>query len=204
METNTHTQADPRPLFADVTAVTTSVISSVGDHQLDRPTPCAAFDVAALLDHLALVAPRIASLGRGEPDFSRKDGGTQGWPVESITAIWSTEIGAATVAWSDPESLTRQIELPWATMAGAEVLTMYLSELVVHTWDLARATGQTVAFDPAAVETSLVFMRQALPAEIRSTDGADEVPFAPVVDIAADAPLLDQLVAWTGRHPDWA
>ena len=155
---------DPRPLFAAAVATATATINSVTDDQLDRATPCRAFDVAALLDHLVLVAPRIASLGRGTPDYSASDGGTAGWSVSDIAAAWNHDITEAGQAWEDPESLTRMITLPWATMPGDGVLRMYLSELLVHTWDLARATDQRPAWDPAAVTAALTFMETALPA----------------------------------------
>jgi uncharacterized protein (TIGR03086 family) len=195
--------ADPRPLLTSAANAAMDVIGSVTDDQRSRPTPCAAFDVATLLDHLSLVASRITSLGRGEPDYSVEDGGTTGWPVDQIAFAFGNDIAEAEAAWADPETLTRSLTLPWATMPGAAVLTMYVSELTVHTWDLAVATGQTPTWDAEVVETSLAFMKDALPAEIRPVDGGDEVPFGPVVDTPADAAPIDQLVAWTGRRPVW-
>ncbi len=195
---------DPRPLFAVAAHLATVTIDGVTDAQLVRPTPCPDFDVAHLLDHLALVASRIASLGRGAADYSIQDGGTTGWPAGRIAETWKAAMADAEAAWADPESLSRTVTLPWATMPGAGVLSMYLSEVTVHTWDLARATGQQPAWDPAVVETSLAFMEQALPADIRGGADDAEVPFAPVVATAADAPALDRLVAWCGRNPSWA
>ncbi len=194
---------DPRPLFAAAVATATATINSVTDDQLSRPTPCRAFDVAALLDHLVLVAPRVASLGRGTPDFTASDGGTAGWSVSEMASAWNRDITEAERAWEDPESLTRTITLPWATMPGDGVLRMYLSELSVHTWDLARATGQRPAWDGGAVAAALTFMETALPPEIRGEADDDEVPFAPVVPTPDGAPAIDRLVAWCGRNPDW-
>jgi len=195
---------DPRPLFAIAARTATAVIDGVTPDQLDRPTPCAAFVVRDLLDHLVLVAPRIASLGRGTPDYSSDDGGTAGWTLTEISSAFSTQIAAAEAAWVDPESLTRMLTLPWATMPGADVLRMYLSELTVHTWDLARGTGQHPEWDPTVVTESLAFMKVALPPEIRGDADDAEVPFAPVIETTDGAPLIDQLVAWTGRNPDWS
>ncbi len=214
METNPHTSStgsanpstldDPRPLFAEAVRTATATISWVGTDQLALPTPCRAFDVAALLDHLVMVAPRIATLGRGVPDYTATDGGTDGWSLSDIAAAWNHDIADAQQAWEDPESLTRMIALPWATMPGDGVLRMYLSELLVHTWDLARATGQDPAWDPAAVAAAITFMHSALPADIRGDAEDAEVPFAPVVPTANDAAPIDRLVAWCGRNPDWA
>jgi uncharacterized protein (TIGR03086 family) len=194
---------DPRPRLAVAAAQTTATLHGVTDDQLTRATPCAAFDVATLVDHLTLVAQRITSLGHGTPDYSVDHGGTAGWPMADITAYWETEIARAAAAWTDPESLTRMLTLPFATLPGAAVLTMYVSELTVHTWDLAEATGQRPEWDPEVVETSIEFMHQALPADIRGSVDDPAVPFAPVIATADDAPGIDRLVAWCGRNPDW-
>jgi uncharacterized protein (TIGR03086 family) len=195
---------DPRPMFATAVRTATAVISWVSPDQLSQPTPCRAFDVAALLDHLVLVASRITSLGRGTPDFSATDGGTAGWSASDIAAAWTHDITEAVQAWDDPESLTRTITLPWATMPGDAVLRMYLSELLVHTWDLARATDQLPSWDDDAVLAALSLMETALPADIRGDADDAEVPFAPVVPTSDDAAPIDRLVAWCGRNPDWA
>jgi uncharacterized protein (TIGR03086 family) len=196
--------ADPRPLFATSARLAITTINGVTDDQRDSRTPCAAFDVAGLLDHLAMVAPRITSLGRGEPDFSATDGGTAGWLVTEIATRFRAQISQAQAAWADPRSLDRLITMPWATLPGAAVLTMYTSELTVHTWDLARATHQRPEWDRTVVEASLTFMHVALPADIRGDADDGEVPFAPVIATAADAEPIDQLVAWCGRNPGWA
>jgi uncharacterized protein (TIGR03086 family) len=195
---------DPRPLFSSAAQTATAVMSWVTLDQLDRPTPCRAFDVAQLLDHLALVGPRIAALGRGHADYSTNTGGTEGWRPADITNLFSGAVADAETAWADPESLERMLTLPWATLPGAAVLTMYVSELTVHTWDLAKATGQQPEWDPSVLETSLAFMHEHLSADIRGDASDAAVPFAPVVLVTSGASLIDQLVAWTGRDPAWS
>jgi len=90
------------------------------------------------------------------------------------------------------------------------VLTSYFSELTVHTWDLATATGQRPDWDDTVVVAALE-ARQILPAEnrralyeqISTAMGLEEVavPFAGAVAIPDDAPAIDRLVAWNGRDP---
>jgi uncharacterized protein (TIGR03086 family) len=197
------TATDPRPLFASAARVATSTIRAVDDDQRDRRTPCRAFDVADLLDHLAVVGPRVAALGRGEADYRVQTAGTQTMPVAGVLGLWVSAIADAEAAWDDPASLGRSLTLPWATLPGAAVLTMYVSEVTVHTWDLARATGQQPEWDPAVLEASLAFMKDALPADIRGDAGDEQVPFAPVIATPTGASMIDQLVAWTGRDPAW-
>jgi hypothetical protein len=101
--------------------------------------------------------------------------------------------------------------LPWIEGSGAEVLASYFSELTVHTWDLATATGQQPDWDDTVVAAALMAARQFLPAENRralyeevsSARGLDEVavPFAEAIPIPDDAAAIDRLVAWNGRDP---
>ena len=90
---------------------------------------------------------------------------------------------------------------------------MYTSEISVHTWDLATATGQRPDWNTEAIQVSLATMHQALPADGRieefeavranmpeGEEGFNH-PFGEAVATAANASLIDQLVAWTGRTP---
>ena len=91
------------------------------------------------------------------------------------------------------------------------VLTSHFSELTVHTWDLATATGQRPDWDDAVVAAAFDGARRILPADnrralyeqISAARGFDEVavPFAEAVPISDDAPAIDRLVAWNGRDP---
>jgi hypothetical protein len=47
------------------------------------------------------------------------------------------------------------------------------------------------------VGVALGALTRALPADGRPAD----VPFAPAVEVGADAPLIERLVAWSGRRP---
>ncbi|WP_460073271.1 TIGR03086 family metal-binding protein [Streptomyces sp. YKOK-I1] len=86
------------------------------------------------------------------------------------------------------------IDLPGA-VAGA----VAADELVIHGWDLARATGQEYTPDPAALQASYAFLCAA--ADDPSRGGGI---FGPVVPVPEDAPLLDRAVALSGRDPHWA
>ena len=115
-------------------------------------------------------------------------------------------------AWSDDAKLDQTVVLPWATMTGAEMLAMYVSEITTHTWDIAKATGQHPEWDDAVCQLALDAMHRDLPMADRTpmweafkaTAPANfqfDPPFANAVAVGADAPLIDQLVAWTGRQP---
>ena len=115
-------------------------------------------------------------------------------------------------AWTDAALLDRDTPLPWGTFSGAEVLGVYTNEITVHTWDLARATGQVPVWDDEVLDAAWTAIRHQLPdadrtqmwSEARAQVPGDypwEDPFANAVDISGDAPMIDRLVAWNGRTP---
>ncbi|MGW0158984.1 TIGR03086 family metal-binding protein [Mycobacterium sp. NPDC003323] len=199
---------DPRVILDRAIATGGVVIAGVRAEQLTDPTPCADMDVRALLGHLISVLDRVAALGNGADPFAVTEVAVADdrWPV-----AWQESGRRAADAWSDDAVLARPMALPWIQGSGAEVLASYFSELTVHTWDLATATGQQPDWDDAVVTVAFGGARRMLPAanrralyaEISAQRGLDEmaVPFAEAVPISDDAPMIDRLVAWNGRDP---
>jgi uncharacterized protein (TIGR03086 family) len=203
---------DPRLTFARAVALGGAVIDGVRPDQLDGPTPCPAMDVRQLLEHLVMVLQRVACAGRGDE--------LAVWPVavpgvadDAWAAAWTEAAHEVQRAWPD-EVLDRPTTLPWATMPGAEVLRIYTNEVAVHTWDLARATGQRPVWDDAVLTLAFAAIRAQMPAEGRAELNEqiramvpDDEPFDPPFQLAVavddDAPLVDRLVGWNGRDPRW-
>lgn len=201
---------DPRELFARAVAVATPVIDGVTPDQLALPTPCGSYDVAQLLGHILFALDRVATLGRGdvlghdEVQFESDDWG----------ADFRRAADAIQTSWADDGRLTATIDLPWASMSGANALGTYINELTTHTWDLARATGQAVAWDDEVVAAAFAAIQRELPIEDRDpiwqgflANAPAEAaagftpPFANAVTVADDASPIERLVAWNGRRP---
>jgi uncharacterized protein (TIGR03086 family) len=198
---------DPRQIVARAIATGGAVIAAVRPDQLTAPTPCPEMDVRTMIRHLVGVLDRIASLGTGEDPFSVSETNA---PDDGWFDAWVKASTRAGDAWSDDAVLERPMALPWIQGSGADVLTSYFSELTVHTWDLATATGQQPDWDESVVTAALEARpilpaenRRALFAEISAAMGLAEVaiPFAEAVPVPADAPAIDRLVAWNGRDP---
>ena len=198
---------DPRSILDRAIATGGSVVARVRPDQLTAPTPCSDMDVSAMIGHLVGVLDRIAALGQGEDPFAVIEipAPVDGWP-----GAWAASARRATAAWSDDAVLEAPMALPWIQGSGAKVLTSYFSELTVHTWDLAVATGQQPDWDDGVVTAALAacdFLpaenRRALFEEVSAAMGLDEValPFAEAVIVADDATAIDRLVAWNGRDP---
>jgi len=202
---------DPRLTFAKAVALAGEVIEAVRPQQLDDPTHCGAMDVRSLLGHLLEVLDRVAVIGRDENPFAAP-------PVPPVAddawmGAWRETAHSVQSAWLDAAVLDRIVELPWSQVSGGETLDGYVSELTVHTWDLAVATGQHPSFDDEVVAVGFAAIRKILPdcdraAMIAATAESlppelrhFPAPFADAVPVGPDAPLIDRLVAWNGRSP---
>lgn len=203
----TTNSTDPRPILDKAIATAGDVIAGVRPDQLSAPTPCPDMDVRTMIGHLVAVLDRIAALGNDEDPFSITEthAPDDGWAI-----AWAAAGERAVDAWRDDAVLERPMALPWIQGNGSEILTSYFSELTVHTWDLATATGQQPEWDDVVL-TAALDARPILPAEnrralfeqISAAMGLDEVaiPFAEAVPVPADAPTIDRLVGWNGRDP---
>jgi uncharacterized protein (TIGR03086 family) len=203
---------DPRPLFATAYATAGKVIAGTRTDQHAQPTPCHDYNVGGLLGHLRGVAERVAAVGRGD-DATFDSAEPPPAPADGDHAHWWEQAGhTIQAAWSD-QRLTDTITLPWAQIPGATALAGYISEITVHSWDLAVATGQEVSWDDEVVQAGWDALKAVLSGEGRMAEfeasrhllpeAYQEVdpPFAEPVPVPADAPLIEQAVAWNGRNP---
>jgi uncharacterized protein (TIGR03086 family) len=170
------------------------LVGAVTGVALDRPTPCSAFTVAELLAH-------VGELAAGFRLAATKSGPTEPPGGAELAADWRIsvprDLQALAEAWHDPAAWTGQTSAGGADLPGGLAGMVALDELVIHGWDVARATGQPYAPDPAALETIHGFLRDPAYADLRAAI------FGPAVDVPATAPLLDRVVALTGRDPAW-
>lgn len=190
------TQQDPRPAFLHSLAIATAIVGGVQPDQHRNPTPCDEYNVQELLGHMVAVLERIIIIGSlGDPNEATRMVELNG---KSTLTEWFTRAGKAAEVWSDANLLSTIVTLPFAKLPGAAAIAIYCSELTVHGWDLARATHQTVQWDDDVCRLSMGAMQIALPPDLPRDE---ELPFGTLVHVGADSPLIDQLVAWTGRTP---
>lgn len=74
-----------------------------------------------------------------------------------------------------------------------------ITELAVHSWDLAKATGYDAPLDPAIAEHALNWSQPMLRPEYRGPGQG----FGAEVPVPQDAPRYDKLAGWFGRDPGW-
>jgi uncharacterized protein (TIGR03086 family) len=208
-----HTTSDTRPLYAAAVETATSVVDGVRLDQMDLPTPCGEFSVRTLLGHIVMVLRRVTAVGHGLDPMSVNEDVATDVADTDWSAKWAEEAAQATAAWADGKQLSETIVFPWVSHSGAATLVMYAGELSTHTWDLATATGQSVEWNDDVLAASLASLKGVLPDPKRATafEAARDnmppefrdfpAPFADAVEVPANAPLIDQLIAWSGRQP---
>lgn len=181
------------------TAAVTALLPGVQDADLDGPTPCAGMSVRRMLFHLL-------GLSTAFRDAARKElGPTTATPPEDVETNlpldWRTALPAVldelAEAWAKPDAWEGMTQAGGVDLPGAVAGQVALNEVVIHGWDLARATGQPYALDDTTLQGSYDLM---WPPDQQQREGM----FGPVVDVPAGAPLLDRVVGLSGRNPGWA
>jgi uncharacterized protein (TIGR03086 family) len=101
-------------------------------------------------------------------------------------------------AFRQPGVLERVVSVPFGSVPGAVALHLRITEVLVHGWDLARATGQPATFPENLAEQELAFSRGKL-----GDIPGDRHPFAPSQPVPAGAAAIDRLAACLGRDAAW-
>ncbi len=191
--------SDRRSTLLDSYENAAVIVSGIDADELGHPTPCPKYDVAGLVDHLVEAGHRAAALGRGQAPPP----GDESPHVELSDAPGQLRSAAeeAAQAWGDDSSLLTRYTMPWGEeCTGATLVDMYLAELAVHAWDLARATGQIGKLDPSLALPALEGARAVIKPQYRNMvePGA---PFGAEVYPTSGADDWERLSAFMGRDP---
>lgn len=175
------------------------VALAVRDDQLDLPTPCEDWTVRDLLVHVGHAARAFAEAARHDAvEEATPDGA-------DLPAGWRErlghDLGVLVTAWLDPAAWRGAAEATGVTMPSPEVARVALTELVVHTWDLAVATDQGFRVDRRDLEVCYDYAKaMAAPQMLASRRDL----YGDVVTLPAGSTTLDRLLALTGRRPaEW-
>lgn len=185
---------DPIEALETSLTQTRPVVAAVSADQLDLPTPCTEWDVRALLNHLLGVITMFRDLPAGNPDLSALAGEHLG---EGPVAAYDELAAATLAAWRARGVVDHPVNFPGSEMPGDFAARMLAGEALLHGWDLARATGQTVAWNQGLAADVLDWHEEAVrrfPPEVRAQG------FAPPIDVPADADTMTRLVGFVGRQ----
>jgi uncharacterized protein (TIGR03086 family) len=183
--------------MTDAADAAARTVANVSADQLTLPTPDADWDVRTLLNHLIVwTSYSLEARARGESvgeDVTERDFAGQ----PGFAADYRRQLDTALAAWSDPAVWEKSLDVMGSATPAADVAALNLAEMVLHSWDLAAATGQHYQVSDRAAAAALKAV--AANADLfRQYDG-----FADPVTVAADASVLDQVLGLSGRDPGW-
>ncbi len=171
----------------------TRLVRSVPDGRWDSPSPVADWRARDVVGHLVGWFPGFLSAFAGvelSPGPSVDDD-----PV----AAWQALDDQVQALLEDPASAERTLTIPYAdpTPLPQGVLQYFTADVFMHSWDLARATGQDATLDPERCEVMVKGMEPI--EELMRSSGQ----FGPRVDVPDDADPQTRLLAFIGRDPAW-
>ena len=171
-------------------------LEAVRPDQLTSPTPCAEWDVQSLINHNLRVSVLAGSVLSGAPaevgDMFVVAGPL---PPEGGAAAFDANTGAVLNAARSMD-LEAVIETPFGPMPAGNLLMICMNDVVVHTWDVSKATGQNTTLDSGLVE---VCYNNFVRAFEKGRPGA--AFFGPEVSMTDSASFQDKLLAIVGRTP---
>jgi uncharacterized protein (TIGR03086 family) len=164
------------------------------DGKWDRSSPCAGWRARDVLEHV---------IGFHDVLLLRPLGLKPQRPQNNPQRRWDLTYERVQRALGDGDLVERVIEVPAlannpATQLDAgELIPRLTRDVLVHTWDLARAVGADDSLDPA---WCAAFLAQ-LPADPHALSGSGM--FAAPLAVTADADSQARLLARLGRDPSW-
>ncbi|MEV8376662.1 TIGR03086 family metal-binding protein [Kribbella sp. NPDC056861] len=171
-------------------------VAAVRPEQWANQSPCDKWTARDVLDHIvAMHGYMLMPVGQTVP--AEED------PLKAFQAARA----AVEAVLADPALVAQEADTPAGrTTVEGQIDSVISDDLVLHGWDLARATGQDETMDPVDVER-LWAGNSAIPPEViemyRTPDafGLGIEVFGPEVVVPEDASLQDKLLGFIGRQP---
>lgn len=169
------------------------LLAGITDDQLTARTPCEEFTLGDLIAH-------VDDFATGFTAAATKDFATAPAAGAELGSDWRTrvpaKVEAMVAAWADPAAWEGTTQAGGVDLPASVMGRFALDELVIHAWDLARASGQSHICDQESLDVV-----EALVAP--QPNGDPSGPFGPVVPVPEDAPQIHRVLGYTGRDPHW-
>ena len=181
----------PAEEYREIAGRFTELVEGVPEETWARQSPVADWTARDVVRHLVEWFPGFLADGAGVtlpkgPDVD-----------DDPVAAWRTMSNGVQALLDDPSSQEKvlvnrhigEVPLPEA------ISTFFTADVFMHSWDLARATGQDETLDPQRCALMLDGM-QPLDEVLRSSG-----QYGPKVEVPDDADVQTKLIAFIGRDP---
>ena len=178
--------SDDADRYARVSSGFTERLEGVGPEQWSLSTPCSEWTVRELVTHVIDTQRRV--LGRLGGSVNPAD------PDGDLQAQWAEATAELLDAVLDPARAEAEVQsFGGPARFGGLVGGLACTDTLIHTWDLARATGQAEALDAGAVEHCAVALA-SLGDAMRRPGG-----FGPALECPDDADAQSKFLHFAGR-----
>jgi uncharacterized protein (TIGR03086 family) len=181
------TMSDASQHYGAVAAGFTARVENVAADQWSTNTPCTEWTVQDLVAHVVGTHRKVIATLDGSEAAEVNLG-------DDLFGQWLTESGTVTAALRDPTRASKIVSGMFGEQPFESLVTRLLcADTLMHTWDLARATGQGERLDPVAVANAMTFLAP-IDEAIRRPGG-----FAAKITPAPDADEQRKLLNFCGR-----
>jgi uncharacterized protein (TIGR03086 family) len=174
-------------------AKTATLVDGVDAGQLELQTPCDGWSVRELLNHIVSGNYWAAELAGGATIAEvgdRLDGDILG---SDHRAAYHASAEAAAAAFNAPGAMDAPCAVSYGPVPGSVYCGHRILDVVVHGWDLAKATGQDASLDPTLVDAVAAILAPQV--DMLAGSGM----FGTTLGVAADADAQTRLLAQLGR-----
>ncbi len=179
---------DPVTLYRAATDRAMAVADAVRPEQFESPTPCTEWTVAQVIDHLVGGTEYLLSAAHGR-DPARQVNVTSADFRRGVTDV----LEALALPGATERTCISPLGFEWPV---SQAVAGTFMDVLIHTWDLAHATGQDEKLDPTLVEACAAMFLPEMPERGRAAG-----IIGPAVEVGDDASPQDRLLAAMGRHP---
>jgi uncharacterized protein (TIGR03086 family) len=183
--------SNPADEHRRIAAAFTTTVEGVAPEAWDQPAPVEGWVARDVVRHLVVWLPAFLHFGT---EITLPAGPSVD---DDPVGAWRTRTDAVQVLLDDTDAVEREHDLPHIGRMplGQAIDMIYTSDVFLHRWDLARATGQDETLDThkcAAMLEGMLPMDEAL---------RQSGQYGPRVQVPDDADVQTQLLAFIGRTP---
>jgi len=170
-------------------------VAAVADDQWSAPSPCDAWTVRVLVNHIVAGNFWVAPLVEGQTIDQvgdRLDGDVLGdHPIDA----YDRSSAEAAAAFRTPGAMSAPVAVSYGPVPGSVYAGHRFLDVLIHGWDVARATGQDTTLDPELLRACWEVLEPQL--DLLSGSGMFGRPH----DVPADATDEQRILALLGRTP---
>jgi uncharacterized protein (TIGR03086 family) len=168
------------------------IVANLSPDQLSQSSPCSGWDLRATLNHTVGAVKMFTLVNQGQAVGEAAGDVIGDNPARAFADAARENLDS----WRKPGALEGNRVFPFGSFPAQAALMINLGEVLVHGWDVARATGQDETMDPDAAAMVYEFYEQ-VPLDEYRAHGA----FGPEVKVPESAPLAHRLLGYLGRQP---